>query len=197
VPDTPVVASPVDIDGSAQRLAWEVPETGAVAVLVAAGLLMAGGLVAGMVAARAPSFGGGTTGRITASTAIGFGATWAGPLLAIALLGIVGLCWWQAEVWGAVSEPDDEGERTVEAVGHMQRAHRICQWTQIELLFVCLGAVALVVSSALLSTGGLSANAVNWARIIVEVANLLAVLAVASVGAWIGRKVNVNQESSV
>ena len=57
--------------------------------------------------------------------------------------------------------------------------------------------MALVVSSALLSTGGISANAVNWARIIVEVANLLAVLSVAVVGVRIGRKVNVSQVSSV
>jgi hypothetical protein len=188
VSDISAVAFPDDLDGSGQRLAWEVPETAAVAVLVAVGVLMAGGLVAGIVAAGTPF-------RIAASTAISFGATWAGPLLAIALLGIAGLCWWQSEAWGALSEPDEESKRTFEAVGHMQRAHRICQWTQIELLLICLGAVALVVSSTLLSTGGLSANAVSWARIIVQTANLLAVLAVASVGVWIGRKVKVDQES--
>jgi hypothetical protein len=196
VPDTPAGGFPDEIDGSAYRLAWEVPETGAVAVLAAVGVLMVGGLVAGVVAANSPSYGGGTPLRISVSTAISFGATWAGPLLAIALLAIVGLCWWQAEAWGAVSEPDHEFERAVEAVGHIQRAHRICWWAQAELLLVCLGAVALVVSSALLSTGGLNAGAVNWVRIIVEVANLLAVLAVASVGAWIGRKVDVDPESS-
>jgi hypothetical protein len=196
VSDISAVAFPDDLDGSGQRLAWEVPETAAVAVLVAVGVLMAGGLVAGIVAAGTPSYGGGTSLRIAASTAISFGATWAGPLLAIALLGIAGLCWWQSEAWGALSEPDEESKRTFEAVGHMQRAHRICQWTQIELLLICLGAVALVVSSTLLSTGGLSANAVSWARIIVQTVNLLAVLAVASVGVWIGRKVKVDQESS-
>jgi hypothetical protein len=196
VPDIPAAAFPDDIDGSAQRLAWEVPETAAVAVLAAVGVLMAGGLVAGIVAAGSPSYGGGTPLRIATSTAITFGATWAGPLLAIALLGIVGLCWWQAEAWGVLSEPDEESKRTIEAVGHILRAHRICQWTQIELLVICLGAGALVVSSALLSTGGLSASSVNWALIIVQAANLLAVLAVASVGIWIGRKVKVDQESS-
>jgi hypothetical protein len=159
---------------------------------VAVGVLVAGGLVAGIVAS-APSYGGGTPLRITVSTAISFGATWAGPFLAIALLGLVGLCWWQAEAWGAAIEPDDARDRVAEAAGHIRRAHRISQWTQVALLLVCAGAVAQVVSSALLSTGGVAANAVNWARIIVEVANLLAVLAVAGVGAWIGRKVSVDQ----
>ena len=195
MPDTPAADSPDDIDQSAERIAWEVPETAAVAVLVAVGVLMAGGLVAGIVASM-PSYGGGTPSRIAASTAISFGAAWAGPLLAIALLGVVGLCWWQAEAWSAASEPDDERVRVVEAAGHMRRAHRISQWSQVELFLICAGAVALVVSSALLSTGGVSANSVNWARIIVEVANLLAVLAVTGVGAWIGRKVNMDQESS-
>jgi len=194
VPDAPAADSPDDIPKSEERLAWEVPETAAVAVLVAVGVLMAGGLVAGIVASM-PSYGGGTPSRIAASTAISFGATWAGPLLAITLLGVVGLCWWQAEAWSAVSEPDDERDRMVEAAGHMRRAHRISQWTQGALLLVCAGAAALVVSSALLSTGGVGANSVSWAPVIVEVANLLAVLAVAGVGAWIGRKVNMDQES--
>ena len=196
MPDTFAVADPDDVDGSAELLAWEVPETAAVAVLVAVGVLMAGGLVAGVAAADTPSYGGGTPVRIAASTAISFGASWAGLLVAIALLGVVGTCWWQAESWGAVSDPDDEHERAVEAMGHMHRAHRISQWAQIELLLVCLGAVALVVSSALLSTGGLSANAVSWARIIVEVSNLLAVVVVAGAGTWIGRRVNVDLQSS-
>ena len=60
---------------------------------------------------------------------------------------------------------------------------------RLQLLLICAGAVALVVSSALLSAGGLATNAVNWARIIVEVSNLFGVLVVTSVGAWIGRKV--------
>jgi len=184
-----------NLDEPVVRLPWEVPEIAAATVLVATGVLMAGGLAAGIVAST-PSYGGGTPSRITASTAISFGATWAGPLLAIVLLGVVGLCWWQADAWGAGSETDEVRDHVSEAAGHVRRAHRINQWTQVEFLLVCAGAGALVVSSALLSTGGISANAVNLARIIVEVANLLAVLAVAGVGAWIGRKVTVNRESS-
>jgi len=77
----------------------------------------------------------------------------------------------------------------------MQRAQRISQGTHIALLVNCAGAVALVVSSALLFTGGVGGNPVNWGRTIVEVANLLAVLAVTGVAVWIGRKVNVDQWS--
>jgi len=184
-----------DLDEPVERVPWEVPEIATVTVLVATGVLMAGGLAAGIVAST-PSYGGGTPLRITASTAISFGATWAGPLLAIVLLGVVGLCWWQADAWCAGSETGEKRDDVNEAAGHVRRAHRISQWTQVELLLVCAGAVALVASSALLSTGGISANAVDWARIIVEVANLVAALAVAGVGVWIGRKVPVNRESS-
>ena len=193
--DLPTADSSDGIDESAERVAWEVPEIAAVAVLVATGVLIAGGVVAGIVASRS-SYGGGTPSRIAATTAISFGATWAGPLLAIVLLGVVGLCWWQVEAWGAASEPDDARDRLIEVAGHMQRAHRISQWTQVALLVNCVGAVALVVSSALLFTGGVSVNPVNWARTVVEVANLLAVLAVTGVAVWIGQKVNVYQEYS-
>ena len=193
--DASAANSPDDIAQSEERLAWEVPETAAVAVLVAVGMLIVGGLVAGIVASTT-SYGGIMPSEIGTGTAISFGATWAGPLLAIALLGVVGLCWWQVDAWSDASEPDDERGRAVEVVGHIRRAHRISQWTQGALFLVCAGAAALVASSALLSTGGVSANSVNWARIIVEVANLLAVLAVAAVGVWIGRKINMDQESS-
>jgi hypothetical protein len=201
MPDTPAADLPDDVDSSAEHLVWEVPEIAAVAVLAASGALMAGGLVAGIVASRpsyggGTSFGGGTSLRIAASTAISFGATWAGPLLAIALLGVVGLCWWQVDAWSAASEQDDAGNRLVESAGHIRRAHRMCLWTQVALLLICVGAAALVVGSTLLSTGGLGTSPVNSARVIVEVTNLLAVLTVAGVGAWIGRKVNVDPESS-
>ncbi len=189
MPDNPGEDSPDDVDRSTPRLEWEIPETAAVAVLVAVGLLMVGGLVAGIVASM-PSYGG-TPDRITASNAIGFGATWAGTVLAIALLGLVGLSWWQAEAWSAASEPDDERDRGAEAAGHMRRAHRISQWSQVALLLICAGAVALVVSSALLSTGGVGTNSVDWARVVVEAANLLAVVVVTGAGIWIGRKIDV------
>ncbi len=192
--DATAADSPDHIAQSEERLAWEVPETAAVAVLVAVGVLIVGGLVAGIVASTA-SYGGITPTGIGTGTAISFGATWAGPLLAIALLGIVGLCWWQVDAWSDASEPDGERSRAVEVAGHIRRAHRISQWTQAALVLVCAGAAALVASSALLSTGGVSANPVNWARIIVEGANLLAVLALAGVGIWIGRKINMDQES--
>jgi hypothetical protein len=196
VTDAPAADFPDDIAQSDERLAWEVPETAAAAVLVAVAVLMVGGLVAGIVASTT-SYGGITPSGVVAGNAISFGATWAGPLLAIALLGVVGLCWWEFQAWSDASEPDEVRYRVVEVAGHIRRAHRISQWTQVALLLICAGAAALVVGSLLLSTGGGgSANSVNWSRTIVEVANLLAVLVVAGVGVWIGRKINMDQESS-
>ena len=186
-------------DGMAQsdgRLAWEVPEAAAVAVLVTVGVLMVGGLMAG-IAASTTSYGGITPSGLVVGNAISYGATWAEPLLAIALLGAIGLSWWQIEAWTDASEPDDEPLRLVEVAGHIRRAHRISQWTRAALLLVCAGAATLVVGSIVLSTGGDGGvNSVDWSRTIVEMANLLAVLVVASVGVWIGRRITMDQESS-
>jgi hypothetical protein len=194
VPDIPDADSPDDIDQSRERLAWEIPETAAVAVLVAVGALIVGGFVAGIMASTSTDVG--TPARFATGNAIGFGAFWAGPPVAIALLGVVGLSWWQAETWSAASEPDDERDQGAEAAGHMRRAHRISQWSQVALLLICAGAVALVVSSTLLSTGGVNSNSVDWARVVVEAANLLAILVVAGAGIWIARKVALDQEPS-
>jgi hypothetical protein len=164
-------------------------------VLAAVGVLVVGGLVAGIVASTM-SYGGITQGGAVAGNAIGFGAGWAEPLLAMALLGVVGVCWWQFEAWSDASEPDDGLDRVVEVTGHIGRAKRISQWTQAELLLLCAGAVALVVGIVLQSIGvGSNADAVDWARIVIEVASLLAVLVVAGAGAWIGRKITLDQES--
>jgi len=91
VAELPATDSPDGIDETGERLAWEVPEIAAVGILVATAVLIAGGVVAGIVASRT-SYGEGPPSRIAATTAISFGATWAGPLLAFVLLGIVGLC---------------------------------------------------------------------------------------------------------
>jgi hypothetical protein len=194
VPDIPDADSPDDIDRSRVRLAWEIPEIAAVAVLMAVGALIVGGLVAGIVAST-PTYVG-TSARFATGNAISFGAFWAGPPLAIALLGVVGLSWWQLETWRAASEPDDERDQRAEAAGHMRRAHRISQWSQVALLLICAGAVALVVSSTLLSTGGVNSNSADWARVVVEAANLLAIVVVAGAGIWIARKVTMDEEPS-
>jgi len=196
VPDPSAADFADDVAESDERLAWEVPELAAVAVLVAVGVLMVGGLAAGIVASTT-SYGGIPSSGMVAGNAISFGATWAGPLLAIALLGVVGLCWWQVEAWGDAGEPDDAHDRAVEVAGHVRRARQISRWTLAALLLTCVGTAALVVGSVLLSTGGGgTAGPVAWSRTIVEVANLLAVLAVAGVGAWIGRTTNGDWISS-
>jgi len=105
-------------------LPWELPEAAAVAVLVAIGALIVGGVVAGIVASTA-SDGGLTPSHIVAGNAISFGAQWAGPVFAIVLLGVVGLCWWQSEAWSDASEPDDEQDRELEVAGHVRRARQI------------------------------------------------------------------------
>ncbi|HZM57724.1 MAG TPA: hypothetical protein VFC03_22150 [Acidimicrobiales bacterium] len=171
------------------------PEAAAVAVLVAIGALIVGGVVAGIVASTA-SDGGLPSSHIVAGNAISFGAQWAGPVFAIVLLGVVGLCWWQSEAWSDASEPDDEQDRELEVAGHVRRARQISYWTQVELALVCPGAIALVIGGLLLTAGGLSGNSLNWARTIDQVVNLLAVLVIAGGGLWIGRRVGREHPSS-
>jgi hypothetical protein len=73
-------------------LAWEVPEIAAIVVLVAFAVLVVGGLVAGIVASTGANGAFPATRQFTGQ-AITYGATWAEPLLAIALLAVVALCW--------------------------------------------------------------------------------------------------------
>jgi hypothetical protein len=198
---TPTVVEPPGEDGaddaldSQKRLAWEAPETAAVVVVVAVGVLAVGGLVAGIAASTA-SYGSFSPSHLATGTAIAFGAQWAGPLLAFVLLGVVGLCWWQSTAWTDASEPDDEQDRVSEVTGHIRRAGQISRWTQGALLLTCVGAIALVVGSVLQTTGAGTTGSLNWARNVSQVASLLAVLVVAGAGIWIARQIDSGQASS-
>jgi len=181
---------------SERRPAWEVPETAAVMVLVAVGVLAVGGLVAGIVASTT-SYGSFSPIHLATGTAIAFGAQWAGPLLAFVLLGVIGLCWWQSAAWADASEPDDEQDRVMEVTGHIRRAGQISRWSQGALLLTCVGAIALVVGSVLQTTGvGGNTDSLEWARNVSQVASLLAVLIVAGAGLWIAGQIDNGQASS-
>jgi len=95
---------------------------------------------------------------------VNFGATWAGPVPAIALFGVADLSWWKWAFCSGTSEPDDGRGRVVEVAGHLQRARRISQWTQAALL-IGAGAAALVVGIVLQSTGvGSTTCSMEWPR---------------------------------
>jgi hypothetical protein len=120
-------------------LPWEVPEIAAVAVLIAFAVIVVGGLAAGIYVSTTQQE------QILDQAeniwnAVQFGASWADPLLAIALLGVMGLCWWQVEAW--TEETEEVGPEDFTALGHIQRGRRISKWALGGLILAAAGAVA-------------------------------------------------------
>ena len=126
--------------GSSQRVPWEVPEIAAVAVLIAIGALILGGLATGIVTATSAETPYSGLSQAT-WTAVTLGAAWASPILAIVVLGVMGLCWWQTDTW-----EDQVLDGVPFAVGHLRRAQHIATWAVAGLLISVAAAVADLVA---------------------------------------------------
>ena len=165
-----------DASETRPRLAWEVPEIAALVVLVAFVALALGGLVAGIIVSTELS---GFHTQFTGA-AITFGAAWAEPLLAIALLGVVGLSWWQIKTWHDLGEQrrrlDDHEVR-----GHIARACRIGIVAQAALILTAAGSLASLIGSVMVSSGADVAQ--SWSRYVLSGASLIGVLAITA-GSW-------------
>jgi hypothetical protein len=175
------------------RLEWEVPEIAATVVLLAFGALAIGGLVAGVVASAGQSVAFQAS-SLGTGEAINFGAAWAEPLLAVALLGVVGLSWWQTEAWSAAGEGADHDNDDSEALGHIRRARRIGLAAEVALIVTVAGSVADLVGIVMEIPGN---GALNWARYIITGASLIGVLAVAAGGWIIGQKARTKAGEAV
>lgn len=187
MPDERLVAGPGGDDDDARepRVEWEVPEVAALVILVAVGLLVLGGLATGIAAAAgAPEAFGPGAGAATAGSSIQLGAVWAGPLLAIVLLGVLGVCWWQVDAWsGALSETDP-----AQVAGHVRRGQQIALWVNGALVLTLAGSIALF--AGLLLTNSRPGNLPSpiWSRDIYEAASVLAVAVIVSGGIWAGTR---------
>ena len=155
-------------------LSWEVPEIAAMAVLLAFAALVLGGLVAGIILSTEVS---GPVPRQVIGEAIEFGSSWAEPLLAVALLSVVGLNWWQIEVRKDTAQDD-------EIQGRRERAYRIGLAAQAALFLVVAGSIAVLIGEVFL-------NIVNsagiWSRYVLSGASLVGVFIITTAGWWIGR----------
>jgi hypothetical protein len=141
-------------------LPWEVPEIAAVAVLIAFAVIVVGGLAAGIYVSATQQV------QILDQTeniwnAVQFGASWADPLLAVALLGVMGLCWWQVEAW--TEQTEEVGPEDFTALGHIQRGRRISTWALGGLILVTAGAVAELAAQIGFD---IPAHSVVWSRVI-------------------------------
>lgn len=182
------IDSAIPEDGSETQplLPWEAPEIAAVVVLVAFAALALGGLVAGIIFSTSSIGGGFPVTRQFTGEAITYGATWAGPLLAIALLGVVGLGWWQLETWRETGDVVPGQNHDAEVQGRMRRAWRIGVAAQVAMIVTLAGSIAALVGTVMASPVG---GAQNWSRFVIEGASLIGVLVVAAGGWKIGRSV--------
>lgn len=186
--------SPAGDDGDVPelRVDWEVPEVAAVVILVAVGLLILGGLVTGIAAvAGAPKSFGPGSGVLAAGSSIQLGAEWAEPLLAIVLLGVLCLCWWQVDTWsGALSDCD-----RAEVAGHIRRGQQIARWVNGVLVLTLAGSMALFAGILLTNSQSGNLSSLVWSRDIYEAASVLAIAAITSGGIWAGTRLRPRSDS--
>ncbi len=186
--DQSVPEDPLD-DGypSEPPLAWEVPEIFGAAVLACVSVLAVGGLATGIARAiteSASNFPPGL-GSQEVWNAIQFGSQWAGPLLAIVVLGVLGLCWWQVDAWLEVTEtPGHDDDDESEARGHMHRAHLIARWAMVTLAVTAAGSIAGFVAEV-----GTNAGQRIWTIDIYGGGSLLAVLVLLGAAVPVNRKI--------
>jgi hypothetical protein len=165
------------------RVPWEVAEVGSTAVLLSTLILVLGGLASGLVATV--QFAG-------SSDAVDFGAQWADPLLAMILLGLVGLSWWQHTGWMGDSNEIDSGS---EVAAHLARFRKISFWGQLGLLLTVAGSASYF-GSAVATDIGFSPPGPEgiWSQAVFAGASFLAVTALAVAGLFIGQKLRPNRD---
>jgi hypothetical protein len=161
---------------------WEILEFAAAAVLTAVAFVILGGLGGGIdIAATGPA----SSLQIVGSY-ITVGAAWAGPLLAVALLAVAGVAWWQVTGWSDVIDSGGDDADQEEAIGHLVRGYKLTRWNVVALLVTGVGAVAGFVGAVLLGHDVPFASG-DVSRDILAAGNLLAVLVIITVGLLIAR----------
>jgi hypothetical protein len=163
------------------RAGWEVPEVAAVAVVIAVGLLVVGGVVTGIVDTVSVHSRGAETQM--AGLGILEGAMWAQPALAAILLGVLGACWWRIQAWSLTGGARHEEEPS-RASEHIGRERQIARWVLWALGLTAVGSVALF-AGELMDTKGMPAPL--WTTDVSVGASSLAVIAIAVAGMWVGR----------
>ncbi len=126
------------------RLQWEVPEIVAGTILVSVAILPIGGLATGIardIATYGQVFPSGLLNQQVWS-AVSLGAEWASPFVALILLAVVALCWWQWQGWSEVIEDPERVDEASEALGHLRRAQRTAMWARVVLIVTAIGSIA-------------------------------------------------------
>ena len=160
---------------------WELPEIVSVLILVVVAILAVGGLTTG-IARSVQSRGAPGFDRQLIGTSITFGAQWATYVVALALLSVVGLCWWHLSEWDADLLRISEGDDASEARGHIRRGRWIVVWSHVGLVVTAFGAAAGLAGTILFSFPGAGA-----APDLSAGTSTVAVLVIAATGSMLAR----------
>lgn len=154
-------------------------------VLIGVALLAIGGLAAGIARSTAaptavpPGFD-----RQFLGSSIQLGSGWASFVLAVLLLGVMGVCWWNLREWELEADETESPEDTAESDGHLRRGCGIVTATELALVVIGAGAIAAFVGTLLEIQSGVAV----WSVDFVAGAGTLAVLVVATTGVLLGRR---------
>jgi hypothetical protein len=163
------------------KLPWEIPEVAGTSILGAIGCLVVGGLATGI--ARGIEIEQPFTGVQGTWNVIAFSTQWASPVVALFVLCVFGLCWWQLQAWSEVAEESDEDDEGYEAQRHMRRAHQLACGARIALFLTAAGSLAGFVAEL-----GVDLGAVGWTIEIDAGAATLATLVLSLAGEFAGRR---------
>ncbi len=164
---------------------WEVPEIVGMAGLASVAVLVVGGLATGIARAVTEAASNYPPGQGSQEVwnAMTLGTEWAGPLVAVIVLGAFGLCWWQIQAWAEVFDGPADDDDLAEAHGHVHRAHLIARWAMVALALTAAGSIAGFVAQV-----GQNAGQPFWTVDIYTGANLLAVFVLLGVATLVNRQ---------
>ena len=145
-----------------KRLPWEIAE------MVGAGLLGAAGTIAvlSIVSGVAYAFTNTTQPTSPFGNAVQVGPTiaevtqrstlWATPVMALLVIGAIGVAWWQVESWSSFVAEDEEAtdDEMTSAFRHLLRAKVLVTSALAAAAVVAAAVVALVVSTIVVFLGG-------------------------------------------
>ncbi len=154
------------------------------------GVLAVGGLATGIITITGRAMPLPTSTQV-AALGIENGAAWAGPLLAIALLAVLGVAWWQARTCSDTPGDTENGE-VPESSARLGRAWQLRRWAQVGLLLTSAGSVAGLAGTLISSDTAPGAGfgpPFEWSHDVLTGAYVLATLLVSAAGIWMGARV--------
>ncbi len=122
------------------RTSWELPELGAVGILIAIAVLAVAGLASGIVGSTTQSIG--FPPHLLLAQVLFESTQWAGVSAAFLLLAATGLIWWQVQGWSEALE-DDAADST--ARRHLRRGRALALWTGVSLVISSVATIGTLV----------------------------------------------------